>query len=113
MEHREMTVSNCNDWATHSPGPWEHQDGKVYGGGVLVATLDPAVMQEEVAMKEADARLIAAAPDLLLVLMQLVDDPRDETPGIWSDAYEAVMRATGRPDTRIGGSGGEAENPRE
>ena len=103
MKHKEMTASNCNDWISHSPAPWKACKGAVVsddGKGVNVALLDPPLLEGEVKMKEADARLIAAAPDLLRVLMLLVDDPNDETDGIWGDAYEAVMRATGRPDTR-------------
>ena len=94
MEHREMTVSNCNDWDTHSPGPWELRDGKVYGGGVLVATLDPAMIEEEVAMKEADARLIAAAPDLLIALSALVNDGCRDDADCWANAAVAIAKAT-------------------
>ena len=83
MKHRRMTVHNCNDWDTHTPGPWLARNGKVWGvedgtiGGLLVATLDPAVLEEEVAMKEADARLIAAAPELLLALSDMLDQFED------------------------------------
>ena len=92
---------------THTPGPWYHHMDDYVEALDLDVPLSVCTLAEG-EHKEANARLIAAAPDLLRVLMQLVDDPRDESPGIWSDAYEAVMRATGRPDTRIGGSGGAA-----
>ena len=92
MEHRKMTVSNCNDWATHSPGPWEHRDGKVYGGGGLVATLDPAMIEEEVAMKEADARLIAASPSLLLALQAMLH--RFEDHEQYPDGGDESLHAT-------------------
>ena len=79
MKHREMNVSNCNDWTTHTPGPWVIGTGvdcdRIYsdgGNGILVATLDPAQFEEEVAMKAADARLIAAAPDLVLALQAML-----------------------------------------
>jgi hypothetical protein len=76
----------------HTPGPWKHGEttmtrGRIYGDGLLVATLDPpqldvvdgefpnqAAIQEEVAMKEADARLIAAAPEMLEALSDLVEN---------------------------------------
>ena len=80
MKHRRMTVHNCNDWDTHTPGPWLARNGKVWGeggDGLPVATLDPAVLEEEVAMKEADARLIAAAPELLLALSDMLDQFED------------------------------------
>ena len=57
--------------AEHTPGPWEVQrsfvlglpDWRVRRGSVLVATVD----------SEADARLMATAPDLLEVLSIFVD----------------------------------------
>ena len=85
MTEQEMTVSNCNDWTSHTPGPWEHKRGYIYGDGLRVATLDPAQFEEEVAMKAADARLIAAAPDLLKTLQwiaetcdQVIDEPSQD-----------------------------------
>ena len=72
MKHREMNVSNCNDWKPHTPGPWEHKDGIIHGEGLYVAVLTPPQFEEEVAMKAADARLIAAAPDLVLALQAML-----------------------------------------
>jgi hypothetical protein len=82
---------------THTSGPWAHQNGKVYGDGLLVATLDPPQLEEEVAMKEADARLIAAAPAMLEALQGMVDEFQDAE---WrsaaiSTARAAIAKATG------------------
>ena len=103
MEHRKMTLSNCNDWDTHSPGPWAAGEGvpseRIYssdGHGVLVATIDPPVIEEEVAMKEADARLIAAAPDLLIALSALVNDGCRDDADCWANAAVAIAKAAGR-----------------
>ncbi len=85
---------------THTPGPWKHGKttmtrGKIYGDGLLVATLDPPRLEEEVAMKAADAHLIAAAPELLAALQTLVFDPHDTDPQCWAKAREAIEKATG------------------
>ena len=66
--------------------------GRIYGGGVLVATLDPPQLQEEVAMKEADARLIAAAPDMLEALKACAD-PRAFGNLMGGHSYDAEQRA--------------------
>ena len=42
-----------------TPGPWEARDGRVYAGPLCVATM--------IERHDANARLIAAAPDLLAI----------------------------------------------
>ena len=88
---------NTATTTTHTPGPWKHGEttmtrGRIYGGGVLVATLDPPQLQEEVAMKEADARLIAAAPDMLEALKACAD-PRAFGNLMGGHSYDAEQRA--------------------
>lgn len=70
----------------HTPGPWEIRrhtgingahifapgDGSV-GGGLTVAKLTRAA-DKSIDQKEADGRLIAAAPDLLKALKAAVQD---------------------------------------
>ena len=62
--------------ATHTPGPWhytladETSSGGVYGGEKCVCDIIPKELQvayecEEVEIANANARLIAAAPELL------------------------------------------------
>lgn len=86
---------------THTPGPWKHGEttmtrGRIYGDGLLVATLDPPRLEEEVAMKAADAHLIAAAPELLDML-KLLHKNRKELPTEmqWQRASELIAKAEG------------------
>ena len=57
--------------AKHTPGPWHVADDDPYAirsddwGGIGFVHNEPAENKEIMAMKEADACLIAAAPDLL------------------------------------------------
>ena len=94
---------------THTLSPWNIQSGKVYGGGMLVATLDPPQLQEEVAMKAADAHLIAAAPELLDALVEVYkwgqrsEHEKQQSGPVLKDylrqaaevAREAIAKATG------------------
>ena len=59
--------------ATHTPGPWRHEVGVVYGpndDGTGFAVDNPS-----------DAPLIAAAPDLLAALIHIRDYARDSRTG--------------------------------
>lgn len=94
---------------THTPGPWSRDVfpddrglRRIYGDGLLVATLDPPQLIEEVAMKAADARLIAAAPELLAALVETVKVLGEYTgPSIhgmnaaFENALSAIAKATG------------------
>lgn len=90
--------------SAHTPGPWlVLRDPEV--GGPLVATEDVAiadVMEMEGGMSEANARLIAAAPDLLAALRQVVESAYpnpDEHPTMtaaWRVAEAAIAKAEGR-----------------
>ena len=94
---------------THTPGPWKHREpqmwgeaisiatrGRIYGDGLLVATLDPPQLKEEVAMKAANARLIAAAPELLDMLKMLYKNRKElPTEFQWQRAGELIAKATG------------------
>jgi len=73
-------------------------------GGPLVATEDVAiadVMEMEGGMSEANARLIAAAPDLLAALKAMFADACDCGPGIHCRSCElglrAIAKAEGKP----------------
>lgn len=72
---------------------WGHLTGK--GHGALGLEKEPAI-----AIQEANARLIAAAPELLYALRGLVaaygfDDPTRESPW-FKDARAAIAKAEGR-----------------
>lgn len=90
---------------SHTPGPWFVNGRESYtkyveariGGGLLqeVAACGPTEQQEQ---QEANARLIAAAPDLLEALQQAVTSMQDS--GYPNDslviraARQAITKAT-------------------
>jgi hypothetical protein len=91
--------------AKHTPGPWEHDDST--GVGVPLATgtqwFDVLGASEVATAQDyANARLIAAAPDLLEALRGVLDhfDPY-ATPGCeeneqaYETARDAIRKATG------------------
>lgn len=82
----------------HTPGPWEYE---VHGrarhmisapedrcGGYIIAS-----MSNEAPCREANARLIAAAPDLLAALVR-VADPDQEVADWIGDVQAAIAKAT-------------------
>lgn len=97
--------------AKHTPGPWEW-DGKVwcYDGSEeapwlvqapWTKTSSKTVLSGEIrCMSEADARLIAAAPELLAFAQEFLSDYQSED-GMASmkhyarKAHEAIAKATG------------------
>ena len=94
--------------ATHTPGPWctGEQGGdyqQVTGCGFIIATVNSWWKVVESAQTkrlrmEADARLIAAAPDLLEALEKLVSDMHDTCgihPQAGDQARAAIAKARG------------------
>ena len=102
---------------THTPGPWDfttqEMDGKTVFyvkqaykairlpnySDVLVVLVAETVKAETLAIKTADASLIAAAPELLVALQGLLDSL--EIGGRWSGpnittARAAITKATDR-----------------
>lgn len=87
---------------THTPGPWRvsSQPHRITGGGdrrhTFVATLDnrETFSPREIA---ANARLIAAAPELLRILEQAVNRGYlwDHDAELWYEANTAVRAAKG------------------
>lgn len=91
----------------HTPGPWEVEpSGNVVGKAghlIAVVTRDISVSSiQSVELSEANARLIAAAPDLLETLTGLLenldmdgpstaDDPDDDSVGRNGDGSEMSM----------------------
>ena len=53
--------------ATHTPGPWGYSEGEIYRGNNPIASVIPSFTAED----EANARLIAAAPEMLEVLREI------------------------------------------
>ncbi len=83
-----------------TPGPWEassSEDGEdvyvVSETRGLIATMEHGGEQGR-----TDARLAAAAPDLLdalRALMAATENVFDETPNEWTEARDAIDKATG------------------
>ena len=95
-----------------TPGPWTYELGASYqwrvrgpsrnknGNPARIAVLgSPRVFESSIGVEdEANARLIAAAPEMLSAIARLADDLED---GHWSEtkAYlrELIAAATGEP----------------
>ena len=87
----------------HTPGPWfTHREGfsTVYveariGGGLIqeVAACGPTAEGHE--QQEANARLIAAAPDLLEALKWVQRAVVDDSPDMWASISSAIAKAEG------------------
>jgi hypothetical protein len=64
--------------ATHTPGPWRHEGDRIYadGGGRWLYDITPGMGldADDPAEDEANARLIAAAPELLAALKDILAD---------------------------------------
>lgn len=65
----EMAQENARLLAQHTPGPWRYNWPDIIGGGGIVAEVN-TIHQRGV----ADARLIAAAPELLNMLQRMIDE---------------------------------------
>ncbi|WP_152907249.1 hypothetical protein [Pseudomonas aeruginosa] len=84
---------------SYTPGPWEQRNNRVFSGGKCICSNVNAAspttqnIAEDVAMSIANAKLIAAAPDLLEALVALVECEQT-TPAIWEAARSAIAKAT-------------------
>ena len=84
----------------HTPGPWNRIKGdrNVYSASGTVCKT-PAIIGggSAAANWEANARLIAAAPDLLEALESIISDiiPEDQSNLLWAEARAAIARARG------------------
>lgn len=90
---------------THTPGPWHYEtseDGARLWVGCpqyTVATVHETADRVEIGAMQANARLIAAAPELLAALQGIldvasvrIDDPRIKQ---WDAARMAIAKAGG------------------
>jgi len=95
-----------------TPGPWHHSDGNTYfqktgklmtgdlilGPEMWAGDWIAAVWQNEnVTIQEANARLIAAAPDLYNALDVLLGEVQDDSLDCVKQAKAALARARGEP----------------
>jgi len=92
------------DLMKHTKEPWElSDDGFIYSGYVRIA--DPHCSQLDINEREANAKLIAAAPELLEALQDLVEDvlsysggsdefTREDAEDLVKDAIKVIKKAT-------------------
>jgi hypothetical protein len=89
------------DKHTHTPGPWSLEKGSAGFGDAIFSTMDPLNTVADNVRNAANARLIAAAPDLLAACEWLVtaweqspDDQARIVVGIASErARDAIAKA--------------------
>jgi hypothetical protein len=90
----------------HTPGPWVDQCGHIHGAGnVAVATIDDNMSDERVREGstlypgqpegQANAHLIAAAPDLLAACENLENDDGSIPEHAWRLVQDAIDKARG------------------
>ena len=79
--------------ATHTPGPWYWDKVSTGHCRHVVVDSEGFTIANPSPMGEADARLIAAAPDLLAALQRLVHPSADDTD--LSHALDVIARAAG------------------
>ena len=89
---------------SHTPGPWVSRNNMVFGGKKCIcsnfnaASPTPQNIAEDVAMSIANARLMAAAPELLdalVNLLPLISPLKAESQQV-ADASAAIAKATGQ-----------------
>jgi hypothetical protein len=66
--------------AAHTPGPWTVEESCVTDGGWDIPEIPEAMYRDSRFGLEADAKLIAAAPDLLAALAHIVSFYQDPMP---------------------------------
>lgn len=92
----------------HTPGPWRIDETK-FGRRTIKNAKGASVVVIEKWTAEEDARLIAAAPDMLTVLsatyLALLRHPHDawriENQGTLSDLRNVIATATGRDEQDV------------
>lgn len=83
MKNTLSTLSTPGDWKIGTIAHWQNSDlHKVVSGPHLVA----------LTFSEGDARLIAAAPELLAALQEVVNNPTRQ--GSYVQARAAIAKAT-------------------
>lgn len=87
----------------HTPGPWEFVDAALVGPKIddKPIWLRPVILRSETGINEANARLIAAAPELLTVLQEL-----QESAAYWSE-YDVPLGIVDRINAAIAKATGE------
>lgn len=91
-------MSRVTEKAQHTPGPWTLDPG---ANGWSLINNGQDVTAEPFDCSEADARLIAAAPEMLAALRRFLTAEREQSEGIRSQAAAmarvAIAQAEGTP----------------
>lgn len=97
------TIQRDTMETNHTPGPWTHCPGQdtiwAKDGELLVARTEYTRREMAVNEDNANARLIAAAPELLEALTELAalaDFTRPTERAAWIKARAAIAKATGQ-----------------
>ncbi len=100
----DMSNEVRSSTASHTPGPWVVARGRIncsgeFGYGAITTDEDEPwyiAKVESLPREEANARLIAAAPDMLAALQRLVNDSMFKNhPEASQMAIDAIAKATG------------------
>lgn len=86
--------------SNHTPGPWHTQGCTIYAAGNRIAQTWDTCDDFPTPEMEADAHLIASAPDLLRALEWIVDDWEKITNRTLPDDHftkVAISKAKGQP----------------
>ena len=76
-------VKTFMEVAKHTPGPWECHSGMVWKGEIPIARMDREPENgTQPTERDANARLIASAPDLLEACKAFLRAPSDGSPGM-------------------------------
>lgn len=62
-----------------TPGPWEYRSGCVYAGDIRLALMDRAEVSTVPTERDANARLMAKAPELRTALRELIQGQKPGT----------------------------------
>jgi hypothetical protein len=97
----EDTTMTTKTTTTHTPGPWHVYGNRyIYGDGPVVAKVtDTNWRWQDASMLEANARLIAASPDMLDALRDILIEDGACSPGecdisqcVWQHVHEIINR---------------------
>jgi hypothetical protein len=89
-----METNTSPSTAQHTPGPWYNNHQTVFAPNGEVITEASASPGED--QMFANAHLIAAAPELLEVLRDIMDEAEFGDPSLEAKARAAIAKATGR-----------------
>lgn len=89
----------------HTPGPWSINDWPQANTDIAIGAVGTPLIARiplrhvSINEQKANARLIAAAPDLLAALLMVLDDPNalDGRPRTAEFVREAIAKAEGQP----------------